>query len=137
MSKEQPMIVYVEDDMLSRTMMEFLMKNVMELKDVEIFETSHNFMERVRALPRIPDVFFLDIQIGPHDGYAMLRMLRSDEKYKDVKVIALTANVMATHVSKLRTAGFNGLLGKPIEKREFPELLSKILAGEPVWRIIA
>lgn len=130
-----PLIVYIEDDALSRTMMEFLLTHVMKLNNIIIYENSYNFMDRIRQLSQIPDVFLLDIQIGPHDGYEMLRLLRSDDQYKDALVIALTANVMATQVQQLRLAGFNGLIAKPIDRREFPDLLAKVLAREPVWHV--
>jgi hypothetical protein len=42
---------------------------------------------------------------------------------------------MATDVQKMKAAGFSGLISKPIIHRIFPELLNKILAGDPVWYI--
>jgi two-component system cell cycle response regulator DivK len=90
-------------------------------------------MDKLRALPHVPDVIFLDIQMPHHDGYEMLRMLRGDSAYERSKVIAMTANVMATDVQELRKVGFDGLIGKPILKDIFPDLLKKILNGESVW----
>jgi len=55
--------------------------------------------------------------------------------YKDVPVVAMTAGVMATDVVKLKSAGFNGLIGKPIRKKLFPGQLDKILAGESIWEV--
>jgi len=98
-----------------------------------IFENSENFIERARSLPQKPRVVFLDLAIKPHDGYAMLKMLREDEHLKDVTVIAMTASVMSYDVETMKKAGFNGLIAKPIRNRLVPDLLRKILEGESIW----
>lgn len=130
-----PSFLYVEDDDLSRQVMLLQLQTVLGYQDVTIFEDSANFMERVRQLPSVPDVIFLDIQMRPLDGYEMLRLLRQDAAYRDTTVIALTANVMATDVEQLQAAGFSGLIGKPIPKRMFPDLLKRILDGESIWYV--
>jgi two-component system cell cycle response regulator DivK len=131
----QPSFLYVEDDMLSRKVMEVLIKTVLGYTDLAIFEDSQNFMDRVRTLPHPPSVIFLDVQMGPHNGYEMLRMLRGDLQHRDSTIIAMTANVMAHDVEQLKQAGFSGLVGKPIIKEVFPELMERILVGESVWYI--
>ena len=135
MSNPQPHFLYVEDDMRSRKVVELLLSRVMGYEHVTTFEDSANFMERVRALPTIPDVIFLDVQIKPHDGYAMINMLRSDPTYQKATIIAMTANVMSHDVEQLQQVGFSGLIGKPILKENFPDLVKKLLAGESVWYI--
>jgi CheY-like chemotaxis protein len=128
-----PTFLYVEDDELSREIMQLLVVKALGYPYLTLFESNVNFMEQVRALPRIPDVIFLDIQMYPYDGYEMLKMLRSDPAYQQCKIIAMTASVMATDVEALRTAGFDGLIGKPIMRQVFPDLLKRILQGEAVW----
>ena len=126
--------LYVEDDPMSREVMTMLMGNVLDYP-IEIFEDSANFVERYQALERQPDVIFLDIHMEPIDGYEILRILREDLQLKDVIIIAMTASVMAVDVEQLKEAGFSGLLGKPIRNRTFPEMLERILDGEPIWYI--
>ncbi len=126
--------LYVEDDPMSREVMTMLMGNVLNYP-IEIFEDSANFVERYQALERQPDVIFLDIHMEPIDGYEILRILREDLQLKDVIIIAMTASVMAVDVEQLKEAGFSGLLGKPIRNRTFPEMLERILDGEPIWYI--
>lgn len=135
MDNHEPRFLYVEDDVMSREIFEVLMKEVMGYSHLTIFEDSSNFIERLSALPDRPNVFFLDVQIDPHDGYEMLTMLRSDAVYQDAIIIAMTANVMSYDIEHLRTAGFNGLIGKPIVRRVFPQLVEKLLSGESVWYV--
>lgn len=129
----KPSFLYVEDDPLSREIMKMLLVKVMQYPHLTIIDDNHDFMAKVNALPRVPDVVFLDIQMHPYNGYDMLNMLRADARYRDVKIIAMTASVMATDVEALKRAGFDGLIGKPVMRQVFPNLLEQILSGEPVW----
>jgi two-component system cell cycle response regulator DivK len=131
----QRSFLYVEDDSSSRHLIQILMGTVLGYKHITFFENSEGFLDRVRALPAVPDVVFLDIHVAPHDGYALLDMLRNEPPYQRVPVIAMTAGVMAADVDRLKRAGFNGLIGKPLRKKMFPEQLEKILAGEPIWEV--
>jgi CheY-like chemotaxis protein len=131
----QHSFLYVEDDSSSRHLIQILMGTVLGYKQITIFEDSERFLDRVRALPAVPDVVFLDIHVAPHDGYTLLDMLRKEPDYEKVPVVAMTAGVMAADVDRLKRAGFNGLIGKPIRKKMFPAQLEKILAGEPIWEV--
>jgi two-component system cell cycle response regulator DivK len=73
--------------------------------------------------------------MAPHDGFALLKMIRCHDEFRDVAVVALTASVMSEEVRKLKTAGFDGVVGKPIKQQTFPELLNRILHGEQVWYV--
>lgn len=130
---DNPCFLYVEDDTFSRQVVNMLITRVLGYSDITIFEDSQNFMTRMSQLTRKPDVIFVDIQMSPHDGYAVLKMLRDDERYATATIIAMTANVMATDIEKLKKTGFDGLIGKPIDRKLFPELVTKILSGESVW----
>lgn len=130
-----PTILYVEDDPFSRLVMELLLTRGMNLHDVTIFESSENFMVRLGAMPHKPTLIFLDIHMQPHDGFALLKMLRTHSDYRDTRIVALTASVMNEEVEALRTAGFDGVLAKPINQTEFPNTLRRIMNGERVWVI--
>ena len=135
MSKASPAFLYVEDDPLSRKVIQILLTRELGYSNVAFIENSANFLEKMHALPAIPDVIFLDIQLRPFDGYKMLEMLRAEPLYQKVTIIAMTANVMSYDVENLQRAGFSGLIGKPVMKDVFPQLVAKILAGEPVWYV--
>ena len=135
MTDQGPLILFVDDDAPSREVMKVILNRVMGYNRVELFEDSQNFMERLHALPGAPDVIFLDIQVPPIDGYEMLKLIRSDLAYQKARIIAVTASIMPSDVALLQQAGFDGLIGKPLVHKIFPELLHKILAGEPIWYI--
>ena len=132
---EKPAILYVEDDRLSRRLMEMLMKGRMQLPHVTILEDSEDFMLHVAALDPKPDIVLLDIHVKPYDGFEMLSMLRTLDWAKQTPVVALTASVMNEEIQQLTAAGFNGCIGKPIDIKSMPDTLERIQSGEPVWHI--
>jgi CheY-like chemotaxis protein len=127
--------LYVEDDPLSREVMQVLMENAMDVRSLTIFDDSVDFMGRIQSLPRIPDVILLDIHVKPYDGFEMLQQLQADPAYQNSKVIALTASVMNEEVEKLRTSGFDGAIAKPLSIQTFPDMIARVLAGEVIWYI--
>ncbi len=127
--------LYVEDDAANRRVLQMLFTKMLSQFELMIFEDSAGFLEKVKALPRKPDVFLLDIQVRPYNGYEMLAMLRADPDYKNAVVIALTASVTNEEVLKLREQGFNGAVGKPFSIATFPALIERIASGGSVWHI--
>lgn len=116
--------------------MKMLLNKRMDLQHVTIFEDSYNFLEHVEDLEPRPDIIFLDIHVPPLDGFEMLAMLRGLEWTRQVPIVALTASVMNEEISRLRTAGFNGCLAKPLNLSAFPDMLNRILGGEVIWSIV-
>jgi two-component system, OmpR family, response regulator len=132
----EPVFLYVEDDLFSRQIMQLLLERVMKFNHVFIFENSQDFMARLEALPRKPDLIFLDIHMQPDDGFTLLAMLRSHNDYKHLRVAAVTASVMNEEVERLNKAGFDGVLAKPIDQTIFPDVVQRILKGERIWNVL-
>jgi CheY-like chemotaxis protein len=132
----QPVIVYLEDDSYSREVLDLVLSGEMAIPHVTIFEDSTDFMRRLAALDPTPNMFFLDIHVKPHTGFAVLEMLRNDPKYTNAIIVALTASVMNEEVQRLKTAGFNGVIAKPIDMDTFPDMFARLLRGEKIWRIV-
>ncbi len=137
MSNEaKPAVLYVEDDPQSRKLMSMLLSGRMRLNEVMIFEDSHDFQTKVEHLDPKPRIIFLDIHVSPLNGFEMLQVLRQITSLDETPIIALTASVMNEEVHRLRSAGFNGCLSKPLDLSTFPETFQRILDGETVWRIV-
>jgi len=131
----QPVILYVEDEPLSRKVMRMLATHL-DLPNVIIFEDSTDIVTRATALDPKPEVIFLDIHMKPYTGFEMLAMLRKTEQFSHTPIVAMTASVMNEEVQQLQTAGFNGCISKPIDIDTFPDTLRRIMTGEAIWRII-
>lgn len=131
----QPFIVYAEDDELSILAMKMVIEKVMKLQNLTVFHSSGKFMDKLNQLGTIPDLFLLDIQMKPYDGFELLGMLKNDGRFQKSKIIALTASVMSEEVERLKQAGFHGAIAKPLDIPAFPGLIYGILKGESIWYI--
>jgi CheY-like chemotaxis protein len=57
------------------------------------------------------------------DGYEAMRLIRQDERFKDLPIIALTAKAMKEDRDKCIQAGANDYLAKPIDTSKLMSLL--------------
>lgn len=131
----EPVFVYIEDDANSRMVVKVLLTRVMKFQHLTIFDDSDDIITRLETLLPQPNFFFIDIQMKPLDGFEVLALLRADERYKDAIIVAMTANVMSHDVERLKTSGFDGLIGKPILNDSFPQLVERILDGQTIWYV--
>src|SRR3972149_5645523 len=135
MNPQKPVLVYVEDDENSIFVMKMVVERVMKLPTLYVLQSGADFVQQVKGLGVVPDVFMLDIQMKPYDGVELLSMLRSDPQFKYSKVIALTASVTKEEVSLLKGGGFGGPIAKPLNIEVFPDLIARIIKGEHIWYI--
>ncbi len=79
------------------------------------------------------DGVLMDCQMPVLDGYAATREIRKQERFKDLPVIAMTANVMAGDREKVINSGMNDHIAKPINVREmFTTMARWIKPSKPV-----
>lgn len=136
MNNHQPVLVYVEDDEASIVVMKAIVERVMKLQTLHVLQNRADFMQQVKHLGVMPDIFLFDIQMKPYDGFELLTMLRDDSEFKKSKVVALTASVMSEEVARLKRRGFDGAIAKPLNIDAFPDLIARIMDGESVWYIV-
>ena len=70
------------------------------------------------------DIVLMDMQMPVMDGVTATREIRKIESFKDLPIIAMTANVMEADIEKCRAAGMWDHVGKPIDP---DELFSKLM----------
>jgi len=71
------------------------------------------------------DGILMDCQMPVMDGYTAARKIRQQSQFKDLPVIAMTANVMAGDKEKVLDAGMNDHIGKPINVNEMFTTMAK------------
>jgi two-component system, cell cycle response regulator DivK len=66
-----------------------------------------------------PDLILMDIQLPGMDGLEATMLLKEDEATRAIPVIALTALAMVGDEERIRAAGCDGYIGKPMRYKEF------------------
>ena len=75
-----------------------------------------------------PELILMDIQLPGMDGLEATGLLKRDEKTRSIPVIALTALAMKGDEERIRAAGCDGYIGKPMRYKEFLAAVTAHLA---------
>lgn len=135
MAADRSEFLYIEDHAASRGVMETLLVDLLSFSDLTMLESTEDAIGRLEATGKTFDVIFLDLNIEPVDGLAMCAMLRNHSRLQGAKIIAMTADDSPAELANTGSAGFDGMISKPLSPLEFPEQVARILSGDPVWEV--
>ncbi|HSM40697.1 MAG TPA: response regulator [Afifellaceae bacterium] len=68
-----------------------------------------------------PDLIIMDIQLPEISGLEVTRIIKQDDRLRDIPVIAVTAFAMKGDEERIRQGGCEGYLSKPISVSTFVE----------------
>ncbi len=89
-------------------------------------EIANNGREAVDAVAKNSyDVVLMDLQMPVMGGYEATQLIRKDEKYKDLPIIAMTAHAMQGVQTECIAAGMNDYVSKPIDPKHLFNALKK------------
>jgi two-component system, cell cycle response regulator DivK len=75
-----------------------------------------------------PDLILMDIQLPGMDGLEATTLLKCDDVTRAIPVIALTALAMKGDEERIRAAGCDGYIAKPMRYQEFLAAIGAQLA---------
>ena len=76
-----------------------------------------------------PSLILMDIQLPGMDGLVATGQLKLHERTRSIPVIALTALAMKGDEERIRAAGCDGYVAKPMAYRQFLAVVAAHLAG--------
>ena len=89
-------------------------------------DLAENGMEAVRKIQANHYALVLmDIQMPIMDGYQATRLIREDNRFSSLPIIAMTANAMNKDRTECLKAGMNEHIGKPFDPEALRQLLEK------------
>jgi len=74
------------------------------------------------------DLILMDIQLPGMDGLQAVALLKRDGATRAIPIIALTALAMKGDEERIRAAGYDGYIAKPIRRKEFLASIAAQLA---------
>lgn len=117
-------ILIVEDNSTNMKLAAFLLKSaghtVLSATDAEAGLSL--------ARDERPHLILMDIQLPGMDGLQAISLLKADESTSRIPVIALTALAMKGDEERIRAAGCDGYIAKPMRYKEFLETIEAQLA---------
>jgi DNA-binding response OmpR family regulator len=96
--------------------------------------TADNGMEAIKALSLSkPDIILLDLMMPIMDGYKVLQVVKTDQKFKDLPVLVFSAKGQPDEVEKALSLGASGFIVKSVTKpNEVVERIRAVLSQKPV-----
>ena len=120
-------VLIVEDNPANMTLAIFLLESaghaVIHATDAEAGLT----LSRAEQ----PDLILMDIQLPGMDGLEATMLLKHDDATRAIPVIALTALAMKGDEARIRAAGCDGYIAKPLAYKEFLAVIAARLVTPP------
>ena len=113
-------ILLADDDMRNV----FALSKILKERGMEIIkaENGKNALEMLDKHADI-DLVLMDIMMPEMDGYEAMKRIRSQGKFKNLPVIALTAKAMKDDKQKCIDAGANDYISKPVDVERLLSLM--------------
>jgi PAS domain S-box-containing protein len=107
-------VLLVEDNEINQELaMELLTSNGIKAEVANDGQEALDWLNKQRF-----DGILMDCQMPVMDGYTASRKIRAQEQYKDLPILAMTANAMVGDKEKVTDAGMNDHIAKPINVAE-------------------
>lgn len=112
----KPLVCVVEDYADNRVLVAALLNSAgIEVTAAEDAEA----LNRLLADGAEPDVFLVDLSLPGEDGTSLMLRLKSDQRWRETPIVALTAHAMEGDEEKALRHGFDGYITKPIDIANF------------------
>ena len=117
-------LLYVEDNLANLTLVQTILLSRPTWSTVPALRGRRG-VELARE--RVPDLVLLDLHLPDIPGEEVLRELRADPRTASLPVVVISADATERSVARLRAAGAEAYLTKPLDIDEFLATLDRLL----------
>ena len=116
-------VLVVDDNALNTELAAF----VLDAAGFVVASTAAADDVRTQIVEFRPDVILMDIRLGGTDGLALTRALKAEPLGQGLCIVAYTAFAMKGDEAKMRAAGCDGYIAKPIDVATFAKQVEDML----------
>ncbi|MDM8541251.1 response regulator [Desulfococcaceae bacterium HSG9] len=98
-----------------------------DMTDIDIIEAENGAEAVSLTEQRQPDIILMDIKMPVMDGYQAIKRIKAIEHLKSVPIIAVTASAMKQEDKKIKLAGFDAYITKPLRISDLFYQLARFL----------
>lgn len=117
---EKITVLVIEDNQLNMK----LVRSLLKLAHYQVLQAKDAEDGILLAREHLPDLILMDIQLPGIDGLDATKIIKDDPILKHIPIVALTSYAMQGDEEKAISAGCNGYIAKPIDTRNFLDILS-------------
>ncbi|MGZ6125616.1 MAG: hybrid sensor histidine kinase/response regulator, partial [Myxococcales bacterium] len=122
----RPTILVVDDHDLNRE----LAREILERRGCRVLLAQGGEQALSLALAQPPDLVLMDLAMPGKDGFAVAGELRRDRRTMAIPLVALTALAMPGDDARVRAAGFDGYIPKPLQRGALDAILARFFGGQ-------
>ena len=117
-------VLIVEDNPANMTLATFLLQSAGH----SVVTAANAEIGLMLARSEQPDLILMDIQLPGMDGLEATGLLKADVATRAIPVVALTALAMKGDEERIRAAGCDGYIAKPMRYKDFLATVAQQLA---------
>ena len=117
-------ILVIDDNKASRIML----REELEANGYEVSEAEDGAVGLEKARNTAPDLIILDVMLPKMDGYKVARLLKFDEKYRNIPIVLLTARCQYADRETGMEVGGDAYLIKPHKAEAMLAIVAKLLS---------
>jgi len=116
-------ILLIEDE----TDMVYALTLQLEAVDYKVLSATDGQAGLDMARKEKPDLIILDLMLPRMDGYKICRMLKFDERYKQIPIIMFTARAQDQDRKLAQEVGADAYITKPFDSKALLDKISALL----------
>ena len=121
-------VLVIEDNAANMTLAVFLLTSAKHAVITAVDAEAGLALARAEQ----PDLILMDIQLPGMDGLEATALLKATKGTRDIPVIALTALAMKGDEERIRAAGCDGYIAKPVSYKAFLATIAAHLANKSI-----
>jgi len=121
-------VLYIEDNLSNLRLIEHIFK---QQPSVKLLSSMQGSLGYELATQHLPDLILLDLHLPDVPGETVLEWLRLDQRTSTIPVVVISADATQRQIERLLALGTHTYLTKPIDVRQFIDVVAKTLKNEP------
>lgn len=123
-----PKVLVVEDNELNAK----LFGDLLKAYNYDVVSTKEGRYAVDLTRKHKPDLIIMDIQLPDVSGLDLARWIKADDELSQIPIMAVTAFAMRADEERVKSAGCEGYMAKPIQIASFIAMVEKLTAPELV-----
>ena len=121
-NKQSVLIIENDDKVLEN------LSNRFKKRDMLVITAKDGYEGYSRACKESPDLIVSETLLPSMNGFRVSRLLKFDERYRNIPVVLITSNNLDTVQDMFRASGADQILGKPFRFRDLMEKITGLVA---------